>query len=120
MLILCGHKNNRREKVNLKCEKLEKYYGNTQVLKNVNFECKPGEITGIIGRNGAGKTVLFKVICGLISIDSGKIYIDELEKKSGEMMKSAGIIIEEPAFLSNVSGIRNLKYLYMINNKYDK
>ncbi|MGL5260053.1 MAG: ATP-binding cassette domain-containing protein, partial [Lachnospiraceae bacterium] len=100
--------------MNLKCEKLDKYYGNTQVLKNVNFECKSGEITGIIGRNGAGKTVLFKAICGLISNDSGKIYIDELEKKSGEMMKSAGIIIEEPAFLSNVSGIRNLKYLYMI------
>ncbi|MFI3171803.1 MAG: ABC transporter ATP-binding protein [Eubacteriales bacterium] len=106
--------------MNLKCEKLDKYYGNTQVLKNVTFECKSGEITGIIGRNGAGKTVLFKALCGLVSIDDGKIYIDESEKKNGQMMKSAGIIIEEPAFLGSVSGIQNLKYLYMINYKYDR
>lgn len=106
--------------MNLKCEKLDKYYGNTQVLKNVTFECKSGEITGIIGRNGAGKTVLFKALCGLVSIDDGKIYIDESEKKNGQMMKSAGIIIEEPAFLGSVSGIKNLKYLYMINHKYDR
>lgn len=106
--------------MNLKCEKLDKYYGNTQVLKKVTFECKSGEITGIIGRNGAGKTVLFKALCGLVSIDSGKIYIDESEKKNGQMIKSAGIIIEEPAFLGSVSGIKNLKYLYMINHKYDR
>ena len=105
--------------VNLKCEKINKYYGNSQVLQNVSIECKSGEITGIIGRNGAGKTVLFKALCGLISVDNGKIYINDEEKKSGQMIKSAGIIIEEPAFLSNASGIRNLKYLYMINKKVD-
>ena len=106
--------------VNLKCEDVDKYYGNTQVLKKVSIECRSGEITGIIGRNGAGKTVLFKALCGLISIDNGKIYIDNKEKDNGQMIKSSGVIIEEPAFLSNVSGIKNLKYLYMINNKYDR
>ena len=105
--------------VNLKCEDVDKYYGNTQVLKKVSIECRSGEITGIIGRNGAGKTVLFKALCGLISIDNGKIYIDNKEKDNGQMIKYSGVIIEEPAFLSNVSGIKNLKYLYMINNKYD-
>lgn len=106
--------------MNLKCEDIDKYYGNTQVLKKVSIECRSGEITGIIGRNGAGKTVLFKALCGLISIDNGKIYIDNEEKNNGQMIKSSGVIIEEPAFLSNVSGIKNLKYLYMINNKYDR
>ena len=106
--------------VNLKCENINKYYGGTQVLKNVTITCNSGEITGIIGRNGAGKTVLFKALCGLISIDEGKIYIDNKEKNNGQMIKSLGVIIEEPAFLSNVSGIQNLKYLYMINNTYDR
>lgn len=104
----------------LKCENINKYYGTTQVLKNVSIKCKSGEITGIIGRNGAGKTVLFKALCGLISIDNGKIYIDDKEKSNGQMIKSSGVIIEEPAFLGNVSGIKNLKYLYMINNKNDR
>ena len=106
--------------VNLKCENINKYYGRTQVLKNVNMECHSGQITGIIGRNGAGKTVLFKALCGLISIDEGNIYIDNQTKNDGQMLQSAGIIVEEPAFLSNVSGINNLKYLYTINNPYDR
>lgn len=99
---------------------IEKAYGKHKVLKSVNLRCRPGTITGIVGRNGAGKTVLFKAICGLVSIDSGEIKIDGRIKKSGSILKSTGVIIEGPAFLSNASGIKNLMYLYTINNKLDK
>ena len=90
-----------------------------QALTNVNLECRQGEITGIIGRNGAGKTVLFKAICGLLSLDSGEILIGG-QKRQADILPSAGVIIEEPAFLKNYSGIQNLEYLYMLNNKNDR
>lgn len=93
-----------------------KYFGKIQALTNVNLECRQGEITGIIGRNGAGKTVLFKAICGLLSLDSGEILIGG-EKRRTDILPSAGVIIEEPAFLKNYSGMQNLEYLYLLNNK---
>ena len=104
----------------LRCVNGEKYYGKTQILKKVNLYCEAGEITGIVGRNGAGKTVLFKALCGLITLDAGEVFVGDKKKENGEILKSVGVIIEEPAFISNISGIRNLEYLYMINHKMDK
>ena len=103
---------------NIKVKDVCKCFGKTQVLNYVNMECNQGEITGIIGRNGAGKTVLFKIICGLLSLDSGEIVINGTKReKQADVLPSVGIIIEEPAFFKNYSGIKNLEYLYMINNK---
>lgn len=96
-----------------------KYFGKAHALCDVNMECGQGEIVGIVGRNGAGKTVLFKAICGLLSLDSGEILIDG-DKRQGDILSSAGIIIEEPAFLKSYTGMQNLEYLYMINHKSDR
>lgn len=101
---------------NIKVISANKFFGKVQVLTDVNLECRQGEITGIIGRNGAGKTVLFKAICGLLSLDSGEILIGD-KKRQADILPSAGVIIEEPAFLKNYSGMQNLEYLYMLNNK---
>ena len=106
---------------NIKVKDVCKYFGKTQVLDHVNMECRQGEITGIIGRNGAGKTVLFKIICGLLSLDSGEILINGIKReRQADVLPSVGIIIEEPAFLKNYSGIKNLEYLYMINHKNNR
>lgn len=106
---------------NIKVKDVCKYFGKTQVLDHVNMECRQGEITGIIGRNGAGKTVLFKIICGLLSLDSGEILINGIKRKrQADVLPSVGIIIEEPAFLKNYSGIKNLEYLYTINHKNNR
>ncbi len=100
---------------------VNKSFGKTKVLNNISLECNQGEITGIIGRNGAGKTVLFKIMCGLMSVDSGGIVVNGTKRnKQSEVLRSAGIIIEDPAFLKNYSGIKNLEYLYMLNHKNDK
>lgn len=104
---------------NIKVINANKFFGKVQVLADVNLECRQGEITGIIGRNGAGKTVLFKAICGLLSLDSGEILIGG-KKRQADILPSAGVIIEEPAFLKNYSGMQNLEYLYMLNNKDDR
>ena len=106
---------------NIKVKDVCKYFGKTQVLDHVNMECRQGEITGIIGRNGAGKTVLFKIICGLLSLDSGEILINGIKREiQADVLPSVGIIIEEPAFLKYYSGIKNLEYLYMINHKNNR
>lgn len=104
---------------NIKVIGANKFFGKTQALCDVNMECAQGEIVGIIGRNGAGKTVLFKAICGLLSLDSGEIQIHDRAGRR-DKLPPAGIIIEEPAFLKNYSGIQNLEYLYMINNKNNR
>ncbi len=105
----------------IKVENGSKSFGNHQVLKEVNLTCKKGGIYGIVGRNGSGKTVLFKCICGFLNLDSGEIYVrDKKIRKDMDMLSGAGIIIEEPSFLRNYSGYKNLEFLYMIRNKKDK
>lgn len=85
----------------------------------VNFE--KGKIHGIIGRNGSGKTVLFKCICGLFPVTEGEITV--LGQKMGDgrhVPKNVGAIIETPGFLPNVSGFTNLRYLAELTGKADK
>ena len=91
------------------------------VLKQVNITCEQGKIYGIVGRNGSGKTVLFKCICGFLKLDEGEIFIDNKKmNKDINMLTDAGIIIEEPAFLRKSSGYKNLEFLYMIRNPVNK
>ena len=104
----------------IRCVNVTKAYREHTVLKQVDLECESGEIAGIIGRNGAGKTVLFKAICGLTAIDGGKILIDGEERRNGEVLQSVGIVIEEPAILAHASGYKNLEYLYMIRNRNNR
>ncbi|MFQ6930353.1 MAG: ATP-binding cassette domain-containing protein [Eubacterium sp.] len=76
---------------------------------------------GIVGRNGSGKTVLFKSICGLVKLNSGEITVNgDVIGKDVSIIKNAGVIIEEPGLLRYKSGMKNLEYLYMINNKLDR
>ena len=98
-----------------------KNFKEQKVLKEVNLTCEQGKIYGIIGRNGSGKTVLFKCICGFLNLDSGEIYIGKKKmKKDINILTEAGIIIEEPAFLRKSSGYKNLEFLYMIRNPINK
>ena len=105
----------------IEIEHVEKSFKDVKVLKDVSLKCEPGKIYGIVGRNGSGKTVLFKCICGFLKCDSGEIRVDgKIVGKDLDMLKNAGIIIEEPGFLRKMSGYRNLEYLYTIRNKKDK
>lgn len=91
----------------IKVVNASKSFGNHQVLKEVNITCSKGGIYGIVGRNGSGKTVLFKCICGFLNLDSGEIYIEEKKmKKDINMLNGAGVIIEEPSFCEIAVGIK--------------
>lgn len=98
-----------------------KSFKQQQVLKHVNLTCREGEIIGIVGHNGSGKTVLFKCICGLLYTNSGKILIRGKQMhKDLDMLNEAGVIIEEPAFLGNYNAFQNLDYLYQIRHAKDR
>lgn len=85
---------------------IKKNYGEQTVLEDVSLSLEQGGIYGLVGRNGSGKTVLLKCICGLTKPDSGKITFPVFEKTP-----TIGIIIEEPGFLPSYSGIKNLLLL---------
>lgn len=71
-----------------------------------------GKIHGIIGRNGSGKTVLIKTICGFVHPDTGRVLVDgKIIGKDIDFPKNIGAIIEAPGFLPNASAYKNLEYL---------
>ena len=96
-----------------------KSFGKHKVLDNINLNCEKGFIYGIVGYNGSGKTVLFKSICGFIKPDKGIITIKG-KPNSDISSFNLGVIIEAPAYISELSGIDNLIYLYEIKNKRNK
>lgn len=100
----------------IKITELTKKIGKSVVLDNINLEFKGGKIYGLRGKNGSGKTMLMRSICGLILPTDGKILInDKVLGKDMSFPESIGILIENPAFIDNFSGYRNLKALADIN-----
>lgn len=80
------------------------------ILENIDFRLKKGEIYGLIGRNGSGKTVLMKCICGFMHPTNGSIKVaGKVIGKDCDFPADTGIIIETPEFLSYYSGYQNLK-----------
>ena len=97
-----------------------KTFGKAEVLKHVTAKFEAGKIYGIIGRNGSGKTVLFKCICGFVPVTSGTIRVrSQVVGKDVDIPKDMGIIIESPGFLPGYSGFHNLRFLARIRNKID-
>lgn len=95
--------------------------GKTQILKNVTVNFEKGKIHGLIGRNGSGKTMLMKCICGFIKPTSGKIIVQEqVVGKDMDYPENMGIIIETPGFIPYYSGYKNLKLLAGLRNKIGK
>ena len=95
--------------------------GKDQILNNINVCFEKGKIHGLIGRNGSGKTMLMKCICGFVRYTKGEIYVEG--KKIGkdiDFPKNIGIIIETPGFIPYYSGYKNLKLLAGLKNKIGK
>ena len=104
----------------IEVKNVSKSFKGIPVLNDINITCRSGKIYGIIGYNGSGKTVLFKCICGFLHVDSGEISVNgRVMGKEMDMLEHTGIIIEEPGYIRNLSGYRNLEYLYRITHKKD-
>ncbi len=79
-----------------------------KILENVDFTCQKGQICGVVGRNGSGKTMLMKCICGFVKPTSGEIQVD------------GQVIGKDIDFIPNYSGYKNLQLLASIQNRIDK
>lgn len=98
-----------------------KSFKNIEVMHDVSLQADAGSICGIIGRNGSGKTVLFKCICGFLQTDRGEIQIEgKAVGKDKSTLSNLGIIIESPGFLRHYSGYKNLEFLMGLNGKADR
>lgn len=90
----------------------------TEILKKINVKFDSGRIHGLIGRNGSGKTMLMKCICGFVKPTDGEVFIDDFKVgKDFDFPPNTGIIIETPGFIPYYSGFKNLKLLAAMNGK---
>ena len=95
-----------------------KRFGDETILRGITQDFEKGKIYGIVGNNGAGKTVFFKCILGFLMPEEGEVYVDGKRiGKDVDFPESVGIIIEAPGFLPNMSGYKNLKLLADLNGR---
>lgn len=105
----------------IRLENVSKAFGNKKVIDNISYNFEAGKIYGIVGTNGCGKSVLFKLISGLMKASSGKIIVNNVVVgKNGAMPADLGLLIEHPGFLPNLTGFENLDQLAAIKNKITK
>lgn len=96
---------------------LSKTIRGSAVLNDISLQFESGNIYGIIGQNGSGKTMLLRAISGLIVPSSGKVMVDgKVLNKDICFPPDIGILIEHPEFLGHLSGFDNLKLLAEIKN----
>lgn len=99
-------------------EKATKIFKAEVVFENISVAFEKGKVYGIIGRNGSGKSVFFKCICGLMPLTAGLVRVNgKIVGKYMEIPSDIGIIIERPGFMQHYSGFKNLKMLAKIHGK---
>ncbi len=100
---------------------VSKKFKDEYVLNNISLELESGKIYGITGRNGSGKSILFKTLCGFLRPDSGEVIVNNINLyKSKSFPESTSALIEKPKFLDNVSGLDNLLLLAKIKGNVQK
>lgn len=102
-------------------ENLSLMINKTEILRDITISFDKGKIHGLIGRNGSGKTMLMKCICGFVRATSGKVRVAGKEiGKDCDFPESTGVIIETPGFIPYYSGYKNLKILADLGAKAGK
>jgi ABC-2 type transport system ATP-binding protein len=96
----------------LKVVGLNKSYGENQVVKDISFEVKEGEILGFLGPNGAGKSTTISMISTLIDMDEGKVLFNDkdISKNEKEFKKSLGLVPQDIAVFGDLSAYNNVKF----------
>ncbi len=101
-------------------DNISKTIDKKEILKNISINLESGYIYGFVGRNGSGKTMLFRALSGLMTITSGKIFLDDKElHKDMRVLDNIGIVIENAGLYPELTGFENLKLLAKLNNKID-
>lgn len=120
----------------IEVKNISKTYGKNHVLKGLSYEFNKGQVYGLVGPNGCGKTTLIRCICGFTQPDSGYVVVngcliggktairrlrrDNLQAEyetAADFSPATGVIIEEPGFLNHLSGMDNLKLLMAVGGR---
>lgn len=105
----------------LEIKNYKKIIKNKIILENINLTLESGNIYGFYGRNGSGKTMLFRAITTLIYPTSGDVLIDNKSVINDDFdLSKIGLLLEEPGFYPYLTGFENLCMLYEINHKRDE
>ncbi|KYO68593.1 ABC transporter ATP-binding protein [Thermovenabulum gondwanense] len=106
----------------VKVEGLTKRFGDIIALDNVNLEIEEGEIYGLLGPNGAGKTTAINIICGLLNVDKGRVYVfeKEIRQAADYIKRNIGIVPQDIAIYGDLSAYENVRFfasLYGLKGK---
>lgn len=105
-------------KILIEMKHVSKAFRNKNILQDVSFTVQQGETVGLVGANGAGKSVLFKLLCGFVEPDKGSIIVDGKKLGKGrDFPENMGVFINSPGFIGIYNGFKNLKFLADIQGK---
>lgn len=91
------------------------------LLDHISLEFRGGKVYGLQGKNGSGKTMLMRAVCGLITLSDGEIDIDgEILHKDISFPRNIGALLENPSFLNGYTGLENLKLLADIRGRIEE
>ena len=98
---------------------VSKSFSGRAILQNISLSVEQGTTVGLVGANGSGKSVLFKIICGFEKPDQGSVYVrgNQLGKNGYDFPESLGVFINSPGFIGIYNGFQNLKFLADIQGK---
>lgn len=99
---------------------ISKNYGERTVLNNISFKLNKGEIVGLLGKNGAGKTTILKIILGVLSSDRGHVYYQGNDLyHHPDLLNDIGALIDS-SFLDYISAYENIKILMLASDKFQR
>ena len=99
---------------------VKKAYKGNVLYTDLNFSVERGESCAIVGVNGSGKSVLLKMICGLVRPDEGDITVGGEKLEKGKFPKDIGVILDNAGFLPNETGLKNLSIIAGVLKKVTK
>ena len=97
---------------------IKKKFHDNNVLQGVSFHVPRGQVVGLLGENGAGKTTLFRIICSLISANSGNIFIDGLSREDQEIITPSVFFGGSSSLYSRLSARENIAYFANLNGVF--
>ena len=96
----------------IELDRVSKAFSRRTILNDVTLAIEAGHTVGIVGSNGSGKSVLFQVICGFLTPDSGTVRVrGETLGGNRDFPENMGVLINSPGFISLDTGLQNLRYL---------